>query len=110
MVIYSKEVENLEVGKGIKRKILANSPTLMICEVTFAKGAVGAIHKHFHEQIAYVKKGSFTYYEEDKTFSIKEGDSYIVAPDVMHGATSLEEESILLDIFTPRWDDFLQKP
>jgi quercetin dioxygenase-like cupin family protein len=79
----------------------------MSCEMTFKKGAVGALHSHPHEQIGYVVSGSFELEEENvEKKVIKAGDSYYIAPNVMHGVVALED-SKLLDIFTPMRKDFL---
>lgn len=91
---------------GVTRRVLAHAPNLMAVEVTFEKGAVGAVHRHPHEQATYVVSGAFTYEEDGKTCSIAAGDSYYVAPNVAHGVVCLEP-GVLLDIFTPQREDFL---
>lgn len=75
-------------------------------EVTFQKGAVGSLHRHPHEQMSYILSGSFQYEVDGKTYHLKQGDSYYVAPEIPHGATALED-SMILDIFTPQREDFL---
>ncbi len=103
------ENKNAPVTKldGGVRKVLSYSKNLMICELYFEKGAVGAKHSHPHEQIGYIISGRLIYQEEGCEDRILEsGDSYYVAPNVVHGVLVLEETK-LLDIFTPMREDFV---
>lgn len=107
MYVENKNTALTDLGGGVVRKVLAHSENLMSVELKFEKGAVGAKHSHPHEQIGYVISGSLIYREEgqeDKELSA--GDTYYVAPDVIHGVVALEE-TMLLDIFTPMRKDFV---
>jgi quercetin dioxygenase-like cupin family protein len=108
MIIKNKEVTLEDLGNGIQRKILSHDGKMMCVEVHFKKGAIGAVHSHPHEQISYILKGSFKYTYKDKDTILKEGDTYYVEPDAAHGVVALEEDSIILDIFTPQREDFLK--
>ena len=107
MIVKNVEVNLEDLGKGVSRKILASDGKLMTVEVHFEKGAVGALHSHPHEQIGYVVKGSFEATLGDEKTIIRAGDTYYVPPDIVHGVVALEE-GILLDVFTPQREDFLQ--
>ena len=88
--------------------MLTYSDNLMVCELTFQKGAVGALHSHPHEQVGYVISGSFEVEEEGQEKRIlKAGDTYQIAPDVRHGVVALED-SLLLDVFNPMRKDFIE--
>jgi len=108
MTTINSEVEIEDLGKGVTRKVLAYDKNLMAVEVYFEQGAVGEKHKHPHEQIGYIVKGSIEYYEEgkEKTVLVK-GDSYYVPPEKIHGVVALEE-TLVLDVFTPLREDFLK--
>lgn len=97
-----------ELGGGIKRKIVAYTDDLMAVHLCFDKGAVGAPHTHeIHDQIGYVVRGSFEVEIEGEKKILKEGDAYFARKHMMHGAVALEQDSILLDIFNPARQDFL---
>jgi quercetin dioxygenase-like cupin family protein len=97
-----------DLGGGMKRKIMSWNDDLMAAAVRFDKGAVGTPHKHdIHTQIGYVAAGSFEVVSETEKRILKAGDSYFAGKNVMHGAVALEQDSILIDIFTPKRDDFL---
>ena len=107
MFVENKNIPTTDLGGGVVRKVLAYSKNLMTVELRFEKGAVGAPHSHPHEQIGYIISGKLVYHEagqEDKILGT--GDTYYVAPNVVHGVQILEETK-LLDIFTPMREDFV---
>jgi len=107
MYTENKNVAAKDLGGGVKRKVLSYSKNLMACELTFEKGAVGAPHSHPHEQIGYIISGKLVYQEAGQADKILEtGDTYYVAPNVVHGVQILEDTK-LLDIFTPMREDFV---
>ncbi|HCH33255.1 MAG TPA: pectin degradation protein [Oceanospirillaceae bacterium] len=98
-----------DVGGGIKRKIIGYTDEIMAVHVCFAKGAVGAVHYHEeHDQIAFVGAGSFEVTVGDEVKVLKAGDAYTAAKYVKHGAVSLEDDSVLIDMFSPLRAEFLQ--
>ncbi len=97
-----------DLGGGVTRKIMAYSENIMTVEITFEKGAVGALHSHPHEQVTYVKKGSFEFTIGDEVKVVKEGDCLYKEPNIIHGTKALEE-GVLIDTFTPMRKDFIKK-
>ncbi|MBE6536498.1 MAG: cupin domain-containing protein [Ruminococcaceae bacterium] len=107
MFTSGKNVELTDLGGGVKRKILAYGDDMMSVEVHFEEGAVGAMHTHPHVQISYVIDGEFTATIGDETKTIAKGDTYYTLPNVPHGVVCTKK-GVLLDIFTPKRDDFLK--
>lgn len=99
-------VQAKEVAPGVMRKILAYSNDLMVCELHFDKGSVGAIHSHPHSQCTYILSGAFEFNIGGEKKVLVSGDSTYKQPNIPHGAVCLEEGR-LLDIFTPCREDFL---
>ncbi len=106
MVLKYADIVPTNPAPGLTRRILACGGGMMGVEASFAKGAIGTVHVHPHEQITYVVSGKFEYEMDGEKFILVAGDSYYVAPDVPHGAVALEE-GVLIDIFTPQREDFL---
>ena len=107
MFVENKNIPTTDLGGGVQRKVLAYSKNLMTVELRFEKGAVGAPHSHPHEQIGYIISGKLVYQEDGREDKILEtGDTYYVAPNVVHGVQILEDTK-LLDIFTPMREDFV---
>lgn len=95
-----------DAAPGIKRKIYGYTDKVMLVVVKFEKGAVGTLHQHPHTQVSYVESGEFelTIGEEKKV--LKTGDGFYVPPDTIHGAVCIEP-GVLIDIFSPHREDFL---
>lgn len=103
---YNADSPAKPAGEGVTRKILAHSENIMVCEMHFEKGAVGAPHSHPHEQVSYVISGKFEFTIGGKKIVVGPGDTTYKQPNVVHGAVCLEE-GVMLDIFTPERKDFL---
>lgn len=107
MYVKNSDCKYIDLGRLVKRKVLAYSDNIMNVELLFEKGAKGEMHSHPHEQIGYVIEGSLVFHEEGKEdVTLSTGDSYIVAPNVRHGIDCLTSVK-LLDIFTPMREDFI---
>ena len=107
MHVFNKDKQYKDLGGGVMRKVLAYSDNIMNVELRFESGAIGAMHKHPHEQIGYVIEGSLVYKEEGcEDVVLNAGDTYIVPPNVMHGIECLTMVK-LLDIFHPMREDFV---
>lgn len=107
MIVRNIDVEVVDLGLGVSRKVLAHEGDMMMVEVSFKKDAVGAIHSHIHEQASYVLKGSFQVDIEGEKEILKIGDTFYVKPNLLHGVLALED-SVILDVFTPQREDFLK--
>ena len=106
MIVKSMEVAALDLGEGVGRKILASGGGMMTVQFDFAKGSIGYLHTHPHEQVGYVVKGRFEITMTGEKALIETGDTYYVPSGVEHGVLALEE-GVLLDVFTPQREDFL---
>jgi len=96
----------VDLGGGVTRRILADSPEMMVVEVAFESGGCGAPHSHPHVQSCLVKSGRFEFTIDGESFEVGPGDAFIVPSGVEHGCRNLEA-GVLIDTFTPRRDDFL---
>ena len=94
-----------DLGAGIQRKIYGYNDQLMLVKVSFEKGAIGTLHKHFHTQISYVESGVFELEIGDEKKILRKGDGYYVPPETLHRSICLEEGT-LIDVFNPRRLDF----
>lgn len=97
-----------DLGDGLRRKIVGHTPQLMSVIMQFDKGAVGTPHAHdVHDQIAYVVAGSFEASINGEVHVLRVGDAFIAPHHTTHGVVALEQDSMLLDQFSPRRDDYL---
>lgn len=95
-------------GPGVRRKLLAHGPDLMLTRVAFETGSIGALHQHPHAQLSYVESGAFEYTIGEATRTLGMGDSCYVPPLAWHSVVCTAA-GILVDAFTPRRDDFLSQ-
>ena len=107
MFTFNDDITATGCEPGVSRKILSYSDELMMCEITFKKGAKGNSHKHEHLQITYIAKGSFEFTIDGETKVVKQGDSVYMPSNAEHGVTALED-GILVDVFNPKREDFLK--
>ena len=108
MFVYAKDCKEEILENGVKRVIKRWINDLMVVELTWGKGMVGAVHSHPHRQCGYVLKGSFEAELDGKTAILKAGDCFYAESGIWHGLTALEDDSVFLDIFTPYRQDFLK--
>ena len=94
-------------GGGVVRRILSHTKDMMVVEITFPAGGVGAAHTHPHLQSSYVKSGEFEYTVGEEKVLVKEGDTLTFDPDQVHGCVCLKA-GVLLDVFSPAREDFLK--
>ena len=99
-------VEHL--AEGIERQMVWGE-RLMVCRLRFAPRVVTAIHSHPHEQMTLVVAGRVLFTVEDQVREVAAGDVLHFPPGVRHGATMLDEEVVLIDIFSPIREDFLPR-
>ncbi len=99
-------VESQIVSEGIRRQMVIGQ-NIMICRFTFAPFVVTPEHTHPHEQATLVMKGKVKFTIGGKERIVKAGDVLHFPSNNRHGATMLDEEVVLIDIFSPIREDFL---
>jgi quercetin dioxygenase-like cupin family protein len=96
------------LAEGIERRLVVGQQ-LMACRLRFAPHVVTPIHRHPHEQMTLVLEGRLRFTIEGNVRVAEAGDVLRFPSNVEHGATMLDEEVVLVDIFTPLREDFLPK-
>ncbi len=99
-------IPRVRVAEGIDRQMVVGEK-LMICRLTIQPRVVTPVHAHVHEQITMVERGRVLYIVDGVELVVSTGDVLHFPPNVPHGATMLEEEVVLVDVFTPMREDFL---
>ena len=95
------------IAEGITRQMVSGD-RLMVCRLTLAARTVTPIHTHVHEQMTLVERGRADFFVEGQKRTAKAGDVLLFPSGILHGATMLEEEVVLIDIFSPVREEFLQ--
>ena len=88
----------------------ANGEKMMMVLNATLPGHTVPIHKHPHEQIGIVHAGKAKLVIGDEERIVEKGDFYCIPSNVPHGDTCLGDEPfVMLDIFYPIREEFLQK-
>ena len=95
-------------AEGIERQMVVGE-RVMICRFRFAPNLVTPEHSHPHEQMSLVVSGRVRFFVEGEERIAVPGDVLHFPPDCWHGATMMDEEVVLIDIFSPVREDFLNK-
>ena len=104
--VADQDVPWAEAAPGIRRKVLCHDDGIMIARFAFEKGAVGAQHSHPHKQCSVIESGIFDVTIAGETKRLSAGGSYLVAPNLVHGAVAVEA-GVIVDAFSPLREDFL---
>jgi quercetin dioxygenase-like cupin family protein len=91
----------------VKRKIMAYESSIMMVKVSFMAGGVGEVHKHVHVQMSLVESGIFEVEIDGVKSILKKGDVFHIPSNVLHGAVCIED-GVLIDVFSPMREDFIQ--
>jgi quercetin dioxygenase-like cupin family protein len=94
------------VADGIERQMVYGE-RLMVCRLRLAAHVVTPVHSHPHEQITMVERGRVRFTVDGADRIVSPGDVLHFPANVPHGATMLDEEVVLIDIFTPIREEFL---
>jgi unsaturated pyranuronate lyase len=99
-------IEIERIGEGIQRQMIVGD-RLMVCRLRFEPRIETPAHDHPHEQITIVERGSVRFTIGDQERIARTGDVLHFPSGCWHGASTLDEEAVLIDIFTPVREDFL---
>ena len=97
---------------GLETTILTglNGEKMMMVLNATLPGHTVPMHTHPHEQIGMVYGGKAVLRIGDEERVVEKGDFYCIPADVPHGDTCIGEEPfVMLDIFYPVREDFIEK-
>jgi quercetin dioxygenase-like cupin family protein len=100
------DVPATRIADGIARQMIVGE-RLMLCRLTLQPHVDTPVHSHPHEQMTLIERGRVRFTIDGKTKVVGAGDVLHFPPNVAHGATMLDEEVVLIDIFTPIREEFL---
>ena len=96
-----------QMAEGIERQMFVGN-RMMICRFRFKPFLVTPQHDHPHEQMTIVERGRVRFFIEGKEQIASAGDVLHFPSHCWHGATMMDEEVVLIDIFSPLREDFLE--
>lgn len=102
------KVKKEDPAPGIQRQMVVGENVMMV-RFTFEPFLVTPEHTHPHEQMTLVIQGKVKFFIEGEVKIVSPGDVLHFPPHNRHGATMLDEEVVLIDIFSPIREDFLER-
>jgi quercetin dioxygenase-like cupin family protein len=94
------------IAEGITRQMVYGE-SLMVCRLTLAPGTITTAHEHVHEQMTLIERGRVRFLLGRDERVLGPGDVVLLPSGLWHGATMLDDEVVLIDIFSPIRKDFL---
>jgi quercetin dioxygenase-like cupin family protein len=101
------KIETEQTAPGITRQMVVGQHVMMV-RFTFEPFLVTPQHTHPHEQMTLVVKGRVRFFISGEEHIVSAGSVLHFPPHTLHGATMMDEEVVLIDIFSPIREDFLE--
>ena len=98
--------EEVEAEAGTVRRRFVSGEKMTIALVTFEPHSATEAHRHENEQFAFVLSGRLEFQVEGVPVVVQGGEVMHLASNEWHGARSLEEPAVVLDVFSPPRDDW----
>lgn len=100
------KIESEQTAPGITRQMVVGQNMMMV-RFTFEPFLVTPRHTHPHEQMTLVVKGRVKFFVSGEEHIVSAGSVLHFPPNILHGATMMDEEVVLIDIFSPIREDFI---
>ncbi len=102
------DIPEEKLGNGLIFRKFVNGEKLTFAHFNAKKGAEAAIHSHENEQVTHVLKGSIKINVDGKEVVLQAGDVLIIPSNAPHGASVLEDIT-LIEVFSPARKDWSLK-
>jgi quercetin dioxygenase-like cupin family protein len=95
------------VNDKVTRQVL-NGEHATVARFTLATGSIVARHSHPSEQFSFVQRGALKFVFDDRETVVRGGQMIVIPSNVPHAAEALED-SVAVDFFAPRREDWLRR-
>ena len=99
------EIEQLN-DKLSRQMISGENAT--ISQLLLKKGATVPRHSHMNEQYSWILSGTLKFIFDDREILVGAGEILLIPANVAHSALALED-TVDVDIFAPRREDWIRK-
>ncbi len=102
--------ENMETEKlseKITRQMVSGDHST-VARIFLARGAFVPRHFHPSEQFSWILSGALRFIFDDREVVVRGGEILFIPSNVPHAAEALED-TVDLDIFSPRREDWIRK-
>ena len=102
-----EKIETEKLSEVITRKMLSGEYST-VARIFLARGAVVPRHTHLSEQFSMILSGSLKFIFDDREVVVGAGEMLLIPSNMPHAAEALED-TVDLDFFAPRREDWIRK-
>ncbi len=102
-----ERIETEKLSATITRQML-NGQHTTVARIFLARGAVVPRHSHVSEQFSLILSGALRFIFDDREEVVRAGEMVFIPANAPHAAEALED-TVDLDIFSPRREDWIRK-
>jgi quercetin dioxygenase-like cupin family protein len=102
-----KTMEMEQLNDKLSRQMISGE-NATISQLVLKKGAVVPRHSHTNEQYSWIISGSLKFIFDDREVLVGAGEILVIPPNMAHAAVALED-TVDVDIFAPRREDWIRK-
>jgi quercetin dioxygenase-like cupin family protein len=100
-------LEDEKLSDTISRRMISGAQATL-ARVFLKRGAIVPRHSHVNEQFSWIVAGALKFIFDDREFVAREGDLVVIPANVPHAAEALED-TVDVDFFVPRREDWITK-
>jgi unsaturated pyranuronate lyase len=101
------QMELEQLNDKITRQ-MTNGLSTTVARLIFKRGGYVPRHSHVNEQVSMVTEGLLKFTFDDGEVLVGPGQVLVIPPHVPHSAEAIED-TIDIDYFTPRREDWIRK-
>jgi len=102
-----KTMEIERLNDKLSRQMISGE-NATISQLLLKKGAAVPRHSHVNEQYSWIISGALKFVFDDREILVGEGEVLVIPANVAHSAVALED-TVDVDIFAPRREDWIRK-
>jgi quercetin dioxygenase-like cupin family protein len=102
-----EKIETEQLSELITRQMLSGEHTT-VARIFLARGAFVPRHSHVSEQFSLILSGALRFIFDDREVMVRAGEILFIPAKVPHAAEALED-TVDLDVFSPRREDWIRK-
>jgi quercetin dioxygenase-like cupin family protein len=102
-----KTIEVEKLNDTISRQMISGD-NATVSQLLLKRGAVVPRHSHVNEQYSWIISGKLKFVFDDREIVVGAGEFLLIPPNVPHSAIA-EEDTVDVDIFAPRREDWIRK-
>jgi quercetin dioxygenase-like cupin family protein len=102
-----KSIELEQLNEKVTRQMISGE-SATLSQLVVKKGAIVPRHAHVNEQYSWVVSGALKFIFDDREILVGAGDILVIPGNLAHSVVALED-SVDVDIFAPRREDWIRK-